>query len=375
MTMTGRARLSGVIALCASVASGDRSETPPASQDLAAASAQDSWTPRIGAEAPAFNVGSWLKGEEVDSLERGTVYVVEFWATWCGPCIAEMPLLSRIERSYADEGLAVIGVNVWEEKVREESAEDRLARVRAFVESQGDRMSYRVAFEGPGQPMSPWYQRAENGKGIPFCAVIDQRGVVAWHGHPVWLVEVAERVVRGTWDSATDPAKFAADDAALNGIFDKIMGGQVAAAKDAWEQFQNDHPAVAVEMGRFLFPLFLQVGESEVAYAAARRVVDRAALDGASDVLNAVAWGIVDPTRPVAARDLDLALEAASAAAALSAHADPSLLDTLARVYFLRGEMSLAVAVQERAVSISDASGQRDELLKTLKSYRAALPN
>jgi hypothetical protein len=44
-------------------------------------------------------------------------------------------------------------------------------------------------------------------------------------------------------------------------------------------------------------------------------------------------------------------------------------------VYFLRGEMSLAVAVQERAVSISDASGQRDELLKTLKSYRAALPN
>ena len=55
----------------------------------------------------------WLKGTPIQGFERGRVYVVEFWATWCGPCIAAMPHLSRVADKYKRR-VTVIGVDVME---------------------------------------------------------------------------------------------------------------------------------------------------------------------------------------------------------------------------------------------------------------------
>lgn len=43
---------------------------------------------------------------------KGSVLVLDFWATWCGPCIAEIPVLNRLQEKYADKGLKVIGVTL-----------------------------------------------------------------------------------------------------------------------------------------------------------------------------------------------------------------------------------------------------------------------
>src|SRR4051794_37880273 len=65
---------------------------------------------RVGDPAPLLKVSKWLQGKEVKRYEPGKVYVVEFWATWCGPCIGAMPHLSNLQTEFKDRGLTVIGV-------------------------------------------------------------------------------------------------------------------------------------------------------------------------------------------------------------------------------------------------------------------------
>src|SRR4051812_24307595 len=74
---------------------------------------------KVGDPAPKLQLDKWLKGEPIKELEKGKVYVIECWATWCGPCIASMPHVTRLQAKYKDKGVVVIGINVWE---RDQSA-------------------------------------------------------------------------------------------------------------------------------------------------------------------------------------------------------------------------------------------------------------
>ena len=56
-----------------------------------------------GSKAPNLDIKTWFKGSPVKSFEKGKVYVVEVWATWCGPCIASMPHISELARNNKDE--------------------------------------------------------------------------------------------------------------------------------------------------------------------------------------------------------------------------------------------------------------------------------
>ena len=63
-------------------------------------------------EAPDFTLKS-LEGDNLRLEEyRGEVVLINFWATWCGPCRQEMPILDRLHQRYEDTGFTVLGVNV-----------------------------------------------------------------------------------------------------------------------------------------------------------------------------------------------------------------------------------------------------------------------
>ncbi len=67
--------------------------------------------PSVG-RAPAFTLSA-LDGRTVSSASfKGHVVLVNFWATWCGPCRQEMPALDRLDRQYAHAGLTMVGISV-----------------------------------------------------------------------------------------------------------------------------------------------------------------------------------------------------------------------------------------------------------------------
>jgi len=67
---------------------------------------------RTGAPAPAFQLNSNSgKPLSLASL-RGQIVLVNFWASWCGPCRKEMPILEQLNRQYRSKGVALVGVNV-----------------------------------------------------------------------------------------------------------------------------------------------------------------------------------------------------------------------------------------------------------------------
>jgi len=150
-------------------------------------------TLKVGDPAPKLQTGTWVQGEPVKDFEKGKVYIVEFWATWCGPCRASIPHLNEVYTKFKDKGLIVIGQNCWE---RDESL------VAPFVTKMGDKMTYRVALDDKTNSkkgvMAETWMAAAGQNGIPTAFLIDTHGRVAWIGHPMTLKEsVIEEALAG----------------------------------------------------------------------------------------------------------------------------------------------------------------------------------
>ena len=90
---------------------------------------QFAWAPPAGAQemgrgtqsiegqpAPAFELSD-LSGAKVNSKSlKGTIYILDFWATWCGPCVASLPHLDDLNTEYGPQGVKMFAVNEQEEK-------------------------------------------------------------------------------------------------------------------------------------------------------------------------------------------------------------------------------------------------------------------
>jgi thiol-disulfide isomerase/thioredoxin len=174
------------IALVAALAGGamgqtkkpEKGETPAKE---APAKVESSAGLKVGDKAPAFSATSFVKGKKVTELEEGKAYVVEFWATWCGPCIKNIPHLTSLQKKYKD--VTIIGMASSERPSAQGGKDDRLKGVQNFVRSQGPKMNYTVAYDEPGEMRTKWMQAAGQ-NGIPCAFVVDTEGKIAFIGHP-----------------------------------------------------------------------------------------------------------------------------------------------------------------------------------------------
>jgi len=117
---------------------------------------------KVGDAAPDFKLMD-LAGKEVTLASlKGQVVLLDFWATWCGPCKAAMPSIQKIHEDYKGKGVTVLGVNTWEKK--EDGA-------KKYMESKG--FNYGCLLKGDD------LATAYGVTGIPTLVVIGKDGKVA----------------------------------------------------------------------------------------------------------------------------------------------------------------------------------------------------
>ena len=184
---------------------------------------------QVGDPAPSFKVARWVKGGPIASLEKGKAYVVEFWATWCGPCRETIPHLTELAKVRAGKA-TFIGVDVWE---RGNDAAALDAKVDAFVQEMGEKMGYAVCRDGADQHMAMAWMKAAGQRGIPAAFIVDKEGRIAHIGHPMEdsFKAALDGVIAGTWDLKA--ARAAADKAAAE---EKAEEAREQARQAAWKE-------------------------------------------------------------------------------------------------------------------------------------------
>ena len=141
----------------------------------------------IGQDAAPLKIETWVNGPPVTDADlKGKVVFLDFWAVWCGPCIATFPHLKEWNEKYADKGLVMIGVTKyynykWDEDakkaIRIDEDDEKIspaaeqAMLVKFAESYG--LKHRFGIQ-PDSTLADYYGVT----GIPHVVVIDQQGKI-----------------------------------------------------------------------------------------------------------------------------------------------------------------------------------------------------
>lgn len=336
-------------------------------------------TPPIPAIVPSFKIGdrppplspmAWLKGGPVHEFKQGHVYVVNFFATWCGASRESIPELSQFARRYAG-GLTAIGVNVRES----ERGTATLESVTAFVNSRDRDMDFIVAMDDPlAQPLFKSWMTAAGSHGTPTAFVIGRDGRLAYVGFAIdhtsfYTLETAiEQAMAGTSDlDAARRMQAEVNQQTAEYLEDKRLLSAMRAAKE-----RNDHQAVLEEAGKVIakmphyeprvfadrFGAMLHIdGAAALAFAQKQ-------LDLVNDAVERTRYqayiGRIIASQEALPRTAYHAasryLETAMTAAGEDDLANLLNLLALARVHHRMGNLDLAIATQERAVAAGKTS-------------------
>jgi thiol-disulfide isomerase/thioredoxin len=327
---------------------------------------------KVGSPAPKLAVSKWVKGQPV-TLEKGKIYVVEFWATWCPPCLKSIPKLTEMQKKYQGKA-TIVGVSI------AERGEDIPTQVTNFVNKMGSQMDYNVALDEASGTMARTWMDAAGQEGIPAAFIIGKDGNIAWIGNPLdpKFEATVGQVVAGTYDAKAEAArqkaaqeeeaKLQAEVQAIQPIAAKAQSlareGKFAEAVAELDKIKTENPGIKAGVAQMKFSMLINTD----AAAASKLAKESAGLfkEGpqAAMALNNMAWELVDPSKERAGADYDVALSLAEKAVAMTKGEDATVLDTLACAYYRKGNLDKAIETQQKAVKLINAEADADENIK-----------
>ena len=367
--------------LAISVAQGDDSESSSPSDQ------PDVLT--IGSKAPTLDVEHWFSFgrhdfEEVTEFDSGHVYVVEFWATWCGPCLASMPHLAELQQKHADDDVQIVSISDEPKKTVETFLKREVRRYRAASPAEGtenvdadakkatyaDLTAAYCLTSDPDRSSHKAYMTAAGQTGIPTSFIVGKSGLVEWIGHPMRMDEPLTQIIKDTWNR---------DDFALK--FKQEQELKIARRKVRGYLRRNDHESAVELLSELvesaadeskpylqaeLIPVLLKADRIEQAAEVLESTISN--LDARS--LNEVAWEIY--LRSTKQDDLqgskifDLGIAAAEAAVKLEPDS-ALILDTLAHLVHLKGDTRRAWELQSKAAKSQPARPDIAKFLRQLE--------
>jgi len=343
----------------------------------------------IGSKAPAIDIEHWVSDregafEKVTEFEEGKVYIIEFWATWCGPCIRSMPHLAELQDQYADKGVQLISVS-----------DESLKKVEKFLKKNGGKYAELTSAycltADPDESVYKDYFRAAGRRGIPSAFIVGKTGLIEWIGHPTHpkgeMDDALEEIVGDKWDREEFAVAFkkkqkldlqmAEFGEFTQELWDMKEDGDFEGALEDLDEYlaDVDEDSPVYEQGMSIRNALIAEAGGDIAMDELKRLT-KEGVDPNS--INELAWGVVEQANKgddVSPELLKAACGAAKKAVALSKEAKaeqltPMILDTHANLLFLCDKLDEAIKVQEEAVELSDDK-QIADFLKKLKKAKA----
>lgn len=145
-----------------------------------------SFAVKIGDPAPELQIAEWIKdGPASIAAGKGKkIYIIEFWATNCKPCLEAMPCLHEIQEQYREQDVTVIGISMEPADI-----------VRNFI--AGKKINYKIAVDDQKKTYKQYMGSSSN---IPAAVIIDKSGTVAWIGNTLDIALPLKRIVTGKFD-------------------------------------------------------------------------------------------------------------------------------------------------------------------------------
>ncbi|MCG8405223.1 MAG: TlpA family protein disulfide reductase [Phycisphaerales bacterium] len=301
-------------------------------------------SPKIGDKAPKVKAAKWLT-KKPPSLpgEKGAekhVFLVEFWATWCPPCLRSIPHLSKLQKKHEKDGLVILGMSNEEPETIEKFIEKKM------------KMGYFVASDDDMATSTAWTDDVEY---IPYAFLVDKKGNVVWRGNPAGDTAMMDRAIKEV----------------LAGRYDIEAAKNAAAAEKKYKELLSElNPAFAAKNEEKVFEILDKMIELKPLelhpYQIKRRLLrefDRADeiaaheakmehnLKDSASVMRELVWMELDSD--LATRNPGLMFRSALRVNELTRGRDAESLAMLAQVQCELGLIDAAIDSQTRAVGLA----------------------